>query len=87
MAKTISPWESNYLQRQAAINGYARKCWEPKLKSVHKLLIYHPDEHRRYLRNSPCTTCAGEAHCDQACEVYLQWYNAKLEAARKLLNK
>lgn len=82
MEKFPSQWELDYLQRQKRINGYARHCHQPRLKPVDKILVYHPDEHRRYLRQDPCEDCKANAFCDQPCEVYLQWYNARLEAAR-----
>lgn len=75
-------WEQECLQRQARINGYARSCYQPRLKQVDKILVPHPDEHRRYLQQHPCGSCEAESFCDQPCDVYLKWYNARLEAAR-----
>ena len=82
MNRSLSQWESNYLRRQAAINGYARRCCQPRLRPADKILVYHPDEHRRYLQQHPCSGCKAGAFCDLPCEAYLQWYNARLEAAR-----
>ena len=83
MEKSMSQWELDCLQRQAAINSYVRQCYMPRLKVVEKIVVYHPDEHRRYLRQHPCEGCIAESFCDLPCEVYLKWYNARLEAARK----
>ena len=81
--KGIDPqWEANYLQRQVQINGYARECFQPRLKVVEKILVYPPGEHLRYLQHHPCGGCQAECCCDTPCLVYLQWYNARLEAAR-----
>ena len=82
MTNLQSQWELDYLQRQGRINGYARRCLQPRLKVVDKILVYHPDEHRRYLQRHPCQGCPLEAICDLPCTVYLQWYNARLEAVR-----
>ena len=47
-----------------------------------KLLVYHPGEYRRYLVQHPCTDCPVAAFCDLPCQVYLNWYNARMQAAR-----
>ena len=83
MTKLLSPWELDYLKRQEKINGYARHCYQPRLIAVGKILIYHPDEHRRYLQQHPCEHCKAKSFCDQPCQVYLQWYNARMEAIRR----
>lgn len=83
MSKSVSQWELDYLQRQERINNYARNRYRPRLKTIEKIRIYHPDEHRRYLRQHPCEDCKAKSFCDQPCLVYLQWYNARMEAARK----
>ena len=82
MSKSPSQWESDYLRRQERVNGYARQCYQTRLLRVKKILVYHPDEHRRYLQQHPCSGCKAGAFCDLPCEAYLQWYNARLEAAR-----
>ena len=83
MANLKSQWELNYLQRQERINGYARDRYHPRLIPVEKILVYHPDEYRRYLQQHPCADCKANSFCDQPCDVYLQWYNARLGAVRK----
>ena len=83
MTTSNPQWVSDCLQRQNAINGYARQCYQPRLRVVGKILVYHPDEHRRYLRQHPCGGCRAEPFCDRPCDVYLKWYDAKMEAARK----
>lgn len=82
MNRSLSQWESNYLQRQCGINGYAWQHWQPRLRPADKILVYHPDEHRRYLQQHPCAQCRAGSFCDLPCAVYLQWYNARLQAAR-----
>ena len=82
MAKAMSQWEAEYLHRQFLINGYARHLVQPRLKEVDKIRVYHPDEHRKYLRQHPCQGCGANSFCDQPCVVYLQWYNARLGAAK-----
>jgi hypothetical protein len=49
---------------------------------VEKILVYPPAEFRRYLSQHPCSGCQAENFCDQPCNLYLKWYNARLEAAR-----
>ena len=82
MTELRSPWELDYLQRQAHINGYAWCSLQPRLREVGKILVYHPDEHRRYLRQHPCQDCGAATFCDRPCRAYLSWYNARLEAAK-----
>lgn len=83
MSRTQSQWELDYLQRQERINRYAQDRYQPRLRTVNKILISHPEEHRRYLKQHPCEGCKANPFCDQPCQVYLQWYNARMEAARK----
>jgi hypothetical protein len=82
MPKPQSQWEINYLQRQAMINGYARQLYQPRLRELETIALYTPNEHRRYLRQHPCTGCGAEPCCDEPCAAYLRWYDARLEAAR-----
>ena len=79
---TRPQWELDYLQRQSCINAYARRIFQPRVTSKDKILVYHPDEYRRYLQQYPCDDCKAECFCDQPCEAYLKWYNARLAAAR-----
>ena len=79
---TTPQWELEYSKRQAQINAHARNCYHPRLRVVDKILLYHPDEYRRYLQQHPCRGCVGESFCDEPCEAYLHWYNARLEVAR-----
>lgn len=82
MTESQSPWELDYLQRQARINGYAWCCLQPRIREVDKIMVSHPDEYRRYLQQHPCMGCQVEAFCDRPCGAYLKWYNARLEAAK-----
>ena len=75
-------WEVHYEKRQTLINGYARRCYQPRLTVVDKIIVYHPDVHRRYLQQHPCRGCGAERFCDTPCPVYLQWYNARMAAAK-----
>ena len=81
MNRPLSQWESNYLHRQQCINDYAKHCCQPRLRPVDKILVYHPDEHRRYLQQHPCAQCRASSCCDLPCAVYLQWYTARVQAA------
>lgn len=82
MARAKSQWELNYRQRQAAINGWVRQTYQPRLVTVQKLLVYHPDEYRRYLKRWPCDGCRACLCCDTPCKAYLEWYNRRMEAVR-----
>ena len=83
MEQSKSQWELDYLERQRCINGYARCCFQPRLRVVEKILVYPPAEFRRYLSQHPCSGCQAENFCDQPCAVYLKWYNARLDRARQ----
>ena len=83
MERTRPQWEIDCLQRQDGINAYVHKTYQPRVRETQKFLVFHPDEHRRYLQQHPCGGCPAENFCDQPCEAYLRWYNARLEAARK----
>lgn len=87
MSKTKSQWELDYFKRQERVNSYARSRYKPRLRPAQKLLVYHPDEHRRYLQHHPCEGCKANSFCDEPCEVYLQWYNARMEAAGKRMRQ
>ena len=82
MERAKTQWEENYLHRQEQINAYARSGYQPRLIAVDKILVYPPNEHRRYLQQHPCGGCKAESFCDQPCGAYLKWYNARMEAAR-----
>lgn len=85
MARPKPQWELNYLARQAEINAWVRDNYQPRLITVEKILVCHPDEYRRYLRQSPCGGCRACNCCDTPCKVYLQWYNHRMGAARNIL--
>lgn len=82
MDKSISQWGLDCLQCQQRINDYARQHFCPRLRQMEKILVFHPDEYRRYLRQHPCKGCVAQSFCDLPCDVYLQWYNARMKAAR-----
>jgi hypothetical protein len=75
-------WELDYCQRQAAINRWVREKYRPRLVTVEKILVWHPDEYRRYLRRSPCDGCLACPCCDVPCKAYLHWYDRRMEAMR-----
>lgn len=77
MSKPKSQWELDCLRRQEQINGYARRCFQPRVREVNKILIYHPDEFRRYLKQHPCTGCGAKPCCKTPCAAYTQWEQAK----------
>ena len=85
MGKTRPQWELDCLRRQERIRAYVCRACQPRVIRVEKILVYHPDEHRRYLQQHPCGGCGADAFCDQPCEAYIRWYNARLEAAGKKL--
>ena len=66
-------WVLDCLKRQSAINRYARNYYQPRVRQVEKILIYHPDEYRRYLKQHPCAACGAKPCCDRPCEGYLHW--------------
>ena len=82
MIRPRNKWELRYCTAQSKINHYARELWRPRLVQVEKIRVYHPVETRRYLKQHPCEGCGAASFCDTPCAVYLQWYNARIEAAR-----
>ena len=77
-------WKIRYRYRQKQINAYAKGV---RVKSRHlpgnKFCYSHPDDVRRWLKESPCTGCHANAFCDTACPVYLRWYDARMQIARR----
>ena len=82
MSKKPNQWEENYQNRQEQINSCARCFFQPRLRTVDKILVPHPQEYRRYLQRHPCDGCRAERFCDVPCAVYLKWYNARMESAK-----
>ena len=78
-------WEIRYRYRQKQINAYAKQAYLAKVKPLpeNKFCYSHPDEVGRWLKESPCTGCNAEAFCDTACPVYLRWYDARMQIARR----
>ena len=78
-------WEIRYRYRQKQINAYANGV-RAKSRPLpeNKFCYSHPDEVRRWLKESPCTGCNAEAFCDTACPVYLRWYDARMQIARRM---
>ena len=62
---------------------YKRRLFHisPTRKSE-KFCYEHPDIVRNYLKHSPCEKC-GATDCDTPCSIYLRWYDARIEMARK----
>lgn len=48
-----------------------------------KFRYEHPDHIRRYLQKGPCEECKVAQYCDNPCQAYLRWYDARMEIARK----
>lgn len=78
-------WVRQYLNRQRAINAYARCRLCPK-KRTDVFTVYHPEEYRRFLRQGPCPQCPVQGCCDRPCQVYLDWYDGRMELYRQLMN-
>ena len=77
MEKWKSQWQLDCLKRQEHINNYLRMHYQPRLRQVDKILVYHPDEFRRYLNQNPCDGCKVKPCCNQVCEAYRQWEQAR----------
>ena len=74
MTNPKSQWELDYLKRQEKINDYLRQHYQPRLRQVNKIVIYHPDEYRRYLKKNPCEGCKVRPCCKRPCQVSNQWH-------------
>ncbi len=77
-------WEMRYRYMQKRINAYARKvcCKLPE----NKFCYSHPDDVKRWLKDTPCTGCKANAFCDTPCNIYLRWYDARIQIARRRAN-
>ena len=78
MTKAKSQWELDCLKRQEKINDYLRQHYQPRLHQVNKIVIYHPDEYRRYLKENPCDGCRVRPCCKGPCPVYQQWKDRQI---------
>ena len=48
-----------------------------------KFRYEHPDHIRQYLQKGPCDKCKAADLCDNPCQAYLRWYDARMEIVRK----
>ena len=80
-----SAWETRYRYRQKQINAYAQRMTQRPVAKLpgNKFCYDHPDHVRQWLKESPCKGCSTELFCDKPCEIYLRWYNARMEIVRK----
>lgn len=79
-------WRSYYLQRQRAINAYARAAYRGKKESGRDVFAYsHPDLVRRYEKTHPCGGCGLKPGCNVPCSRYIHWYDFRMAQARKRL--
>ena len=62
---------------------YGQKLYQPRVASSTKFCYSHPDEVRRFLKHSPCEDCQVKNSCDIPCAAYLQWWDARMEYARR----
>lgn len=78
-------WLTRYRYRQKQINAFANKPPQMKMPAerTHCFTYDHPDDVRRFLRSHPCKGCPLEPTCDTPCGLYLHWYNARIELARR----
>lgn len=74
-------WKIRYRYRQKQINAYAKRKKEEIFAT--KFAYQHPDETRRYLQQWPCEHCEQAEDCDIPCGKYMDWYNARIEVAKK----
>lgn len=78
-------WEIRYRYRQKQINAYAAQVAQPVIvkQPENKFCYEHPDIVRQYLKKHPCEDCVRQSWCNIPCQVYLHWYNARMEIVRK----
>lgn len=79
-------WEIRYRYRQKQINAYGKQARAVKLRPLpaNKFCYSHPNDIRRWLKESPCAGCTVSTDCDDPCPVYLSWYNARMQIARRM---
>ena len=76
-------WRIRYLYRQKQINAHA-KAQAVRIPTGQKTFVYeHPDLIWRYIVDGPCKGCKAELVCDMPCPAYLNWWDARMEIARK----
>lgn len=82
--KKTKIWLKKYLKRQQDINGYARMMLCPR-SGEDAIVVFHPDEYQRWIRQGPCVCCPVKNFCDDPCRAYLHWYDQRMSLARQLL--
>lgn len=76
-------WLARYYSRQRWINAYARKAGMEETVFRYR----HPVEEQRYQKLGPCGECPVGRICDTPCPEYIQWWDGKMAAIRKSLQK
>lgn len=76
-------WLIRYRYRQKQINAFAERLYKKRQARVEIFRYSHPDEVRRYIANGPCVGCKAEHVCDTPCPRYADWWDLRMEIARK----
>lgn len=80
MCKKYQTWVNTWWSYFKGMFQQAGGCEKTK---ENKFTYAHPDDIRRSLRKSPCDGCKIAEYCDTPCQVYLRWYDARMEIVRK----
>lgn len=71
----------NYNWKMARTN--TRKP-QKAVRNTSKWVYHHPDDVKKYLIEGVCNDCPFNEGCNDPCQAYLDWYNARMEAIRKV---
>jgi hypothetical protein len=56
-------------------------------KPTTKWVYHHPDVNRKYIEEGICTKCPLNGNCDEPCGDYWDWWDARMEYFRKVLER
>ena len=62
-------WQTRYLYRQKAINGFARK---------HQI-----DSDTKETAENPCDKCSAKDYCTNVCPARARWWDVQMEKLKK----
>lgn len=55
-------------------------------KDPSKWVYHHPDAVRKYINEGVCAKCPLNGNCDEPCGDYWDWWDARMEYFRKVLD-
>ena len=56
-------------------------------KPTTKWVYHNPDVNRKYIEEGVCVKCPLNGNCDEPCGAYWDWWDARMEYFRKVLER